>query len=65
MVSCDTRISGSSGYSSDGQPAICSGDQRSSSFSSTTARNRRQRASFSIFGRRIRRNAARSARHAR
>jgi hypothetical protein len=39
MVSCEIRIVGSSGQASGSQPAICSGDQRSLSLASTTARN--------------------------
>ena len=43
------------------QPEICCGDQRSSSFASTTSRRRPQVASFAGLGRRAIRSAARSA----
>ena len=65
MVSCDTRISGSSGNASASQPEICCGDQYSASLASTAVRNRAHVASFAGFGRRIRRSAARSAGNAR
>ena len=58
-------ISGSSGNSCTSQPEICSGDHRNSSFASTTARNRGHTTNFDARGRHARRNAARSARHAR
>lgn len=47
------------------QLEMCWGDQRNSSFASTTARSRQHVASFDALGRRARRRAARSARHAR
>jgi hypothetical protein len=65
MVSCDTRISGSFGYSSANHPEICCGDHRASSLRSTTLRRRRHCTSFARLGRNARRCAPRSAGNAR
>jgi hypothetical protein len=61
MVSCDTCITVPVGNRRRSQPAICSGDQRSSSLSSTMARSPGRRPSFVCFGRQARPQAARSA----
>ncbi len=52
MVSCDTRIASSRGYSLLSQPEICSGDQSSLSFSATKSRRSSFIASRHLFGRR-------------
>ena len=65
MVSCDTCISGSSGYLTANHLEICWGDQRSSSLASTTSRRGWQRANLAILGRLAWRSALRSAAHAR
>ena len=65
MVSCDTCISGLSGYSRANHAEICSGDHLASSVRSTTPRRRRHWASLDLLGRNARRQAARSATRAR
>jgi hypothetical protein len=61
MVSWETRIPRSSGYARASQPAICSGDQRSSSRDVTSSRNRGWQASLLGFGRRARVRVSASA----
>ena len=65
MVSCDTCITVPVGNRRRSHPAICSGDQHSSSLSSTMARNPGKRPSFVGFGRAALAQAARSAASAR
>ena len=65
MVSCDTCITVPVGNRRRSHPAICSGDQHSSSLSSTMARSPGHRANFVCFGRAARAHAARSAASAR
>src|SRR5215218_7672537 len=52
MVSCDTYIASSSGYSLLSQPEICSGDQSALSFSATKSRRRSFTESRHLLGRR-------------
>src|SRR5215217_5678675 len=52
MVSCDTYIASSSGYSLLSQPEICSGDQSALSFSATNSRRRSFTESRHLLGRR-------------